>query len=37
MRATQHHGSVIGKTMIYEHEKQDGRTELLLLDGNYGF
>ncbi len=31
------HGSVIGKVMIYEHEKEDNRTELVLVKDNYGF
>lgn len=37
VRAAANHGSVIGKTMIYEYEKRDDRTELVLLDGKYGF
>lgn len=37
VRAAANHESVIGKTLIYEYEKQDDRTELVLLDGKYGF
>lgn len=37
VQAAQNHGSVIGKTLIYEHEKQDDRTELVLIDDKYGF
>jgi hypothetical protein len=37
VRGAANHGSVIGKTLIYEHEKQDDRTELVLLNENYGF
>lgn len=37
VRTVEGHESVIGKMMIYEHEKQDGRTELVLVKDNYGF
>lgn len=37
VQAAENHGSVIGKMLIYEYEKQDHRTELVLIDGNYGF
>lgn len=37
VEAAQNHGSVIGKWMIYEHEKRDDRTELVLIDGTFGF
>lgn len=37
VQKAQNHRSVIGKLMIYEFEKLDQRTELVLIDGNYGF
>lgn len=37
VQAVEGHGSVIGKVMIYEYEKQDNRTELVLVNENIGF
>lgn len=37
VQRAQNHRSVIGKLMIYEFEKLDHRTELVLIDENYGF
>jgi len=37
VESAQNHGSVIGKWMIYEYEKRDDRTELVIIDGTFGF
>lgn len=37
VKATEGGESVVGKLLTYEYEKQDNRTELVLLDGDYGF
>lgn len=37
VRAVENHGSVVGKVLIYEEERQDDRTELVLLKGTYGY
>lgn len=37
VQKAKNHRSMIGKLLIYEFEKLDHRTELVLIDGNYGF
>lgn len=37
VQKAQNHRSVIGKLLIYEFEKFDQRTELVLIKGSYGF
>ena len=37
VQAVEGHGSVIGKVIIYENEKQNNRTELVLVNENIGF